>query len=625
MKRVNIAGLAAMLMLSLMCFFPVEDHTEVILIEKTVLNNQMEALQSSWNHFFHCAENAKVRKAAWKKFMISYKKAEWLLSLLTPAEKYNWLNNSKYWVWQDSMARREYDEAGVFQQIERTLFIDTALSKTDLSHRDLNLIDSWLTELCQSKEWLHLSQSDYFFAWVMDDYRQYFLHLTGYDRLNLEMVLPEYKSNILSRITLLKSISEEQREKFRVPVLMSRYEAIAELLEESNYDQLDRATLLKTYLQPSWSHLSKIALDLSGAEVPVWAAHFQWEGQSPFSAQWLEPRAFRGVQSDINEAAAKVLGELLFFDPLLSGNGKRTCGSCHKPQKAFADGRQTSLGYDFTVRLKRNAPSLVNTVFHKRFGHDNYHHSIEEQIMSVVEHPQEFRSNMDSIVERLRTSKEYEQLFGRAFPENSRIDSANVVEALGLYTASIISFDTEFDQYMRGEIQKIDTAIIVGFNLFMGKAQCGSCHFAPLFSGLKPPTFRDQEYHSHGVTTGVLWDKPIDLDWGIADFKGKDYKFFFRTPGLRNLQYTAPYMHNGIFYDMNGALGFIFEKHERAYPLADFPSGAINFTDDEKEKLKAFLNSLNDHTIDQKYKEGIELPLTNGSVVPERRRSAGVY
>ena len=203
-------------------------------------------------------------------------------------------------------------------------------------------------------------------------------------------------------------------------------------------------------------------------------------------------------------------------------------------------------------------------------------------------------------------SEEYVKMFDLAFPSVAGRPSLNpysFAAAISAYVTSLRSFQSPFDQYVRGEISQIDEDVKKGFNLFMGKAGCATCHFAPTFNGNVPPIFDDSESEVLGVPANKDVNKPIiDEDPGRARARLKErtpiYHRSFKTVTVRNIELTAPYMHNGVydtleevvdFYNRGGGQGMGLDV-----PNQTLPPDPLDLTDDEQKALIAFMKSLTD-------------------------------
>jgi cytochrome c peroxidase len=296
-----------------------------------------------------------------------------------------------------------------------------------------------------------------------------------------------------------------------------------------------------------------------------------------------------------------LLGQILFFDPLLSGNGKRACASCHQPEKAFTDGLTKSLAFEPSERVTRNAPTILNVCLQTAFFDDSREPSLERQITAVVTNPKELNADFPTILSRLKQSKEYVKLFQTAFPDDS-ISARCITISIADYERSLVSFNSNFDQYIKGDKSKLTRSQVNGFNLFMGKAKCGSCHFAPLFNGVVPPFYNKSDFEVIGaLQTNDFKNPQLDADEGIgAVNKTPHQKFGFKVPGLRNIQLTAPYMHNGsmktleevlIFYNNGGASGMGIKL-----PNQTLSADTLGLSKGQMKDVVHFLESLTDTT-----------------------------
>ena len=296
------------------------------------------------------------------------------------------------------------------------------------------------------------------------------------------------------------------------------------------------------------------------------------------------------------------LGRTLFFDPALSANNLRACASCHQSKKAFTDGLPVSQSFEPGRVLSRNAPTIINSVLQRKLFHDGRAFTFEDQAGRVMSNPLEMHNDFSAVAEKLVASEEYRKLFYSVFypNEDTLISSRSILLAIAEYERSLIGMNSRFDKSISGRFDELSNDEKAGFNIFMGKAQCGSCHFLPLFNGLLPPNYVETEWESIGVperSNSTI--KKLDSDIGrYGIIPAEIFKHSFKTPTLRNIALTSPYMHNGAFntldevidfYDRGGgkALGYVVENQT----LSDRP---LNLSTKEKFQLKSFLESLTD-------------------------------
>ena len=293
-----------------------------------------------------------------------------------------------------------------------------------------------------------------------------------------------------------------------------------------------------------------------------------------------------------------ILGEKLFSDPILSGNGKRSCQSCHQPAKAFADGliRNTVIGG--TDMLGRNTPTLINSALQPSLFYDLRVNSLEDQSHSVVHSASEMHGSMVMSVKQLWKDKTYRQMFLSAFPyeDTTRIDTFEVMNAIGSYIRSLTYLNSRFDEYMRGNKTVMNNDEINGFNLFMGKAKCATCHYMPLFNGTFPPRYIRIESEVIGVPE-TLKAKKIDPDLGRYKIaKVESLKYAFKTPTVRNASLTAPYMHNGVFANLEQVMDFYRKGGGRGFGIElenqTLPFDSLKISGKEQEDIIAFIKCL---------------------------------
>ncbi len=400
--------------------------------------------------------------------------------------------------------------------------------------------------------------------------------------------------------------STKQGLKLQWPSLMETTKKY--LATNRDFKTFDRMFFTKHHLIPLSAYLNDLQVSLKvpflkkSAALRANARHLY--DKDVFVADYFAPNG----DAKYSPLKAK-LGELLFFDPILSGNNKRACASCHKPDMAFTDGKEKSVGFEFEELLSRNSPTVINSGFQKKLFWDQRAASLEDQLDSVVNNSHELNGSFTQLVERLNSSPEYVTLFNKAFPQTVKngISREDIKNAIGVYERTVTGLNSRFDQYMQGDATKLSAEEISGFNLYMGKARCGNCHFAPLFNGALPPFYDLTDHKSLGVPEKDTMDKyRIDADEGMFKTTNDAFaKFSFKTPTVRNAALTAPYMHNGVyktleqvvnFYDHAGGEKFRKDMREgmKDLPFFTIIPLELKLTDPEKKALVAFIKALDD-------------------------------
>ncbi|MGF2414675.1 MAG: cytochrome-c peroxidase, partial [Ferruginibacter sp.] len=274
--------------------------------------------------------------------------------------------------------------------------------------------------------------------------------------------------------------------------------------------------------------------------------------------------------------------------------------TCHNPAKAFTDGLVASVAIDGHTSLPRNAPTLWNTALQRNLFLDNRSFSLEDQVMQVLNNAKEMHGSAQKAAEKILLQKEYATLYAKAYPVANKSDAAqNICNAIACYERTLIALNSKFDKHMRGQAS-LNKDEINGFNLFMGKAKCGTCHFMPLFSGAKPPRYYYTETEVIGVPDkNVTVNNKLDEDEGRFAVTGLPvHKYAFKTSSLRNITLTAPYMHNGVFKTLNQVINFYNNGGGKGLKIAPenqtLPFDKLNLTATEKQHIISFLKALTD-------------------------------
>lgn len=372
------------------------------------------------------------------------------------------------------------------------------------------------------------------------------------------------------------------------------------LQEYQDFDSFDRMTFLTQHILPLQQYIGLLIKELN-LSYNTTGGILNYEATNIFSPGALNLLAFprAGTQAD---SALLALGKQLFFEPGLSGNNKVSCATCHNPALHFTDTLTTSLAFDGHSHVRRNAVSLLYAGFQYEQFWDGRAKSIEEQVRTVINDPKEMNGGEPTILSLLQHKPTYTRLFKEAFGQ--QLDTMTLINQVALpiaaYVRSLGPRNSRFDRYMQGDHTTLTAPEINGFNVFMGKAQCGTCHFAPLFNGLVPPLYNLTELEVLGTTKTDNLDQPeMDTDNGRYDiFQIDFYERAFKTPTVRNASATAPYMHNGSFktleavvefYNKGGANGLGLDVHNQT--LSALP---LNLSKEEVNDIVQFLRTLED-------------------------------
>lgn len=287
--------------------------------------------------------------------------------------------------------------------------------------------------------------------------------------------------------------------------------------------------------------------------------------------------ANRPAPKDNPLTEAKVrLGRRLFFDPILSANGTVSCASCHDPGHGLAGQARLALGIKGR-EMTRNAPSLWNRAYGTAFFWDGREASLESQALRPIESPSEMGGTVDGAVERLRAHKEYPGLFEAAFAEGAT--AINLARSLASFERVLLSGNSRVDRFRSGEVRALSDGERHGLWLYESRGGCWRCH-----SG---PNFTDENFHN----TGVSWNQPpIDLGRFTVTNKDSD-RGRFKTPTLRNVALTAPYMHDGSLATLEDVVDF-YNRGGGKNQYLDTSIAPVGLSAEEKKDLVSFLKAL---------------------------------
>ena len=342
--------------------------------------------------------------------------------------------------------------------------------------------------------------------------------------------------------------------------------------------------------------------------------------------------SFSAYQQEVPDASAISLGRKLFFDRRLSRNKTMSCAMCHIPEQGFTSNElKRPIGVEGR-NLKRNAPTLLNVIFNRRLFWDARESNLAQQVWSPLLAKNEMNNpSVGHVLEQLHSDEEYLGMFMNTFGEKANM--MNVGQALAQYQQSLIGASSRFDQWYFGRDKNaLNELEQQGFTVFMGKGACQSCHSV----GDNYALFTDQQLHNTGVgyedsmrktpksiaiqlAPGMSAEVDKELINSVGEKKENDLGLYevtlkppdrwkYRTPSLRNVALTAPYMHNGEFSSLDEVIEF--------YNVGGTPNALrsplirpLNFTTDEQVALREFLKSLTSSNVAELVLDGFAAPV----------------
>jgi cytochrome c peroxidase len=348
----------------------------------------------------------------------------------------------------------------------------------------------------------------------------------------------------------------------------------------------------------------------AGIGLPVERRAFAMEAASLFDEQAFDALAFAPIDTKSEPVSRVDLGRALFHDPRLSGDGSRACSSCHIPERAFTDGQRKSQGRTGQP-LPRNTPTILNIGLQVGSFSDLRTTFLEDQVTEVVENVDEMHAKLPDVATVLRADAALVSQFRAAFASSgvatdSFVTAARIRSALAAYMRSLTRLNAPIDRALRGDTSAIAADARQGFNVFVGKGKCATCHFLPLTNGTVPPMFQKSDVEVIGVPTRpATSNAQIDPDLGrFRISRAEPHRHAFRTPSLRNVALTAPYMHNGAYRSLESVIDFYNRGGGVGVGVGidnqTLPASPLRLAKSEQRALLALLRALTDTTATQR-------------------------
>lgn len=435
------------------------------------------------------------------------------------------------------------------------------------------------------------------------------IYTTGFECPVEEGVIPELKAMVSANLDIYLAFNKSFPDKKLADNYLSLYNELIVFLNNQSDDPklFDHFTFIKNFVNPLFSINQNLILDYDVKSRSFVDYTLNKKCNSIFDKSIYYGQNTKGIYANISDQSLldeiDHIGKLLFYDPILSGNNQRSCASCHKSENYFTDNNvPASLQFNQHDLLNRNTPSLINSTFNHLIMMDGKHLSLQEQAKAVICNPIEMGGEEKEILDKVISCKEYKVAFEKFLkytPNRKEITFDHIVSALTVYYGKFSLFDAPFDHAMNNK-EPVSLSVQNGFNLFMSKAQCATCHFVPQFNGVKPP-FVSSEFEVLGVPN-LSDPESLDADSGRYYINpASEMLFAFRTGSIRNAEYTQPYMHNGIyknldevieFYNVGGGVGKGLNVNNQT-----LSGDSLHLTDAEKSDLIAFIKSLNEEIV----------------------------
>jgi len=460
------------------------------------------------------------------------------------------------------------------------------------------------------------------------------IYTSGFDCPDKESIIPELKAMLVEVGNIYSTFNQH----FPATPLPQKYLSLYEnaklfvSAQPEDYNSFNHFSFIRDYVNPLFAINQQLIKEYKVMSKSLVDYTLNKQATSIFSKNLYTGQDSKGIFLRVGDtnALAKIdkLGKLLFFDPILSGNNQRSCVSCHKPSHFFTDtNTTTSLQLNYNGFLERNTPTLINAPFNHLLMADGKHFSLHMQAKAVITNPVEMGGTEDKIMEKVLSCDEYKDAFTELLPHTpteKEISFEHLVSALTLYYSKFSKYNAPFDDAMNKK-KAVDKSVVNGFNLFMGKAECATCHFAPFFNGVKPP-YVGSEFEVLGTPSDKEY-KELSVDKGRFKINpAKETLNAFRTGTIRNAAQTKPYMHNGVFNTMSEVIDFYDGGGGAGRGLKvdnqTLSSDSLHLSSQEKLDLIAFITSLNEIIPTEKYPS--KLPKSSHKEL-NKRKVGGEY
>lgn len=558
-----------------------------LLVDLSKLNNEITQFQKLVNN------NSSQKKIVeqFKKSRLAYKNVEWAVEYFIP-ETARFMNGPAL----DEMEleeNRSFEPHG-FQVMEEMIYPEYEAENKENLIRELNIFQSNIKQLQSTFEVITISNDYVLDAIQQNVFRVITLGITGFDSPILQSSIQEAGQSLAAIPESLEKINTNNKSLAELKKLTLKAQKYC--IKNDNFNAFNRAVFISEYLNPISKKLKAFQKEENIKNVKK-SSPLKPTIETLFDKDAFDVNAFV-LSEEYNFTKEKaVLGEKLFYDKSLSKNNDRSCASCHNPEKAFTDGLKTNVSLT-GINLPRNTPTLTYASLQNAQFWDMRQLDLEKQSVDVIQNKDEMHGSMENIHAKILLDNDYIKIFKKAYPKTSKAEVWQIQNAIASYVRSLNSFDSRFDEYMRGNKNSLNNQEIEGMNLFMGKAKCATCHFAPLFNGTVPPSYSKTEHEVIG-TPNEASGKTLSTDKGRYLYnKMPQLIGAFKTPTVRNTAVTAPYMHNGVFktleevvsfYNKGGGIGLGYEVENQTLPF-----DKLNLTVKEEKDLVAFMQTLTD-------------------------------
>ncbi|MCW3168483.1 cytochrome C peroxidase [Chryseobacterium sp. 09-1422] len=564
-------------------------------VKKEIFKNNLEFLRQTNELMDLVSKDAesKILQEKFQQLRKTYKKMEWAVEYFLPNTA-RFMNGPA--LPEIEMEEHTEIEPEGLQVIEEMIYPYEKQNREELI-RILKKLTNKSNTIKANFLVITISKDQVFDALRQQVFRISSLGIAGFDTPISGTFLEEMPFALEGVRWTLEQISTEKSQQKSLKQIVSEIVTASGILKKNpDKNTFDYINFIPNHLNKISSLLLQFKKEENIPDVEVTSALHK-NASTFFSKDAFNPNAFvPGKEYEMSPEKVS-LGKQLFSDKILSNSNSRSCGTCHIAEKAFTDGLEKSMSLE-NVALQRNTPSLNYSAFQHGQFWDMRKDDLEGQSSDVITNKKEMHGDMNAIIAKINLDKKYQKDFEKIY-KTKKTEVWQLQNVLASYIRSLAAFSSDFDEYMRGNKSAMTEKQKKGFNLFVGKAQCAICHFVPLFNGTVPPNFNKTEQEVLGVAENAS-NRKTDQDLGRGKFH-ETVAFLqnsFKTPTLRNISKTAPYMHNGgyktlkevvNFYNKGGGNGLGLKVDNQT--LSD---AKLNLSEKEIDEIIDFMTALND-------------------------------
>ncbi len=556
------------------------------------LTQQMDSLETGTEQFLSLVEKHAAERELQQAFKVCrqrYKRMEWFSEYYAPGTSRD-LNGPPL-PEIETEENKKADPAGL-QVIEELLFPYDSTAVSSLL-KEVKVFRSALIPLRHTIENTGFDTAHVFDACKLEIFRIEALGISGFDT-------PLSGWGIAEAAITLDAVKQIMGLTGVPDTLLHRFDIAIDLSRQARPDSLfDYATYIAVYLDPLNAAMTDWFLG-EGLTPLKYPGALKSDARTMFDSASFNINYFVHAADAFPTPEKIALGKMIFNDNRLAGNRQRSCGSCHQQDKAFTDGMPKNVTLNGATTVLRNTPTLLYAGLQQAQFYDMRSPTLENQVLDVLHNEAEMHSSVEAVTKWLNWEPQIKAQFKAAFPRmEDSITPRYLMQAIAAYIRQLHPFRSKFDRYMRGDLKAINEEEKKGFNLFMGKGRCATCHFLPLFNGTAAPVFATTESEVLGVlrAPGV---PELDPDMGRYTYtKMDELKYAFKTPTLRNVALTAPYMHNGTFRTLEEVMEFYNKGGAAGYgitlPGQTLSADPLQLSEEEKQDIIAFMRVLTDN------------------------------